>query len=709
MFVGIGAADFAAKYVNDLEMLSPHSGLGSGSFAAANRISHVFGLTGPSFAVNTACASSLTALHLAVTSLQAGECDLAVVGGVNLLLHPSEFVALSQARVLSKAGRTRSFSSEADGYVRGEGCGVVVLRRQQDALAAGDRVAAVIRGSALSHVGASNGMSAPNGPAQESVMRAAAAKAGINPAEIEYLEAQGTGTELGDAIEMGAIRNVMTQKRPPDRPLRVGAVKSNMGNLEEASGMAGLIKTALALEHGIVPPTLHFGGFNQYIRIGSAPIRVVVEPESWERQPGARRIAAVSGFGYGGANAHVVLEDAAPVEPDFVEARPPYLITVSARTPSALRRLASLYADALSECAPEEVQRFCVSANTGRAELSQRLAVTGSDRETLASRLRKAADGDVAPEIHMSGRRGARKRALAFLFSDETALDAAAVSDLYRDEPAFREAIDRCAAVYDRRGEGALAELLIAPDAGALKRPQRAQPALFALQAGLANLWESWGVRPDVLLGVGLGEIAAATCAGVLSIEDGMAMAIERGALTERLAEPNPDASVFAAFDALIAGIDYGDSRHRLLMATENATAPKERLEWPEYWREHVRRSADVPAALKRLADTTCDIFLEIGPKATLAPLGRDSIGREALWLASLQTGSLSERAALVEAVAALYAAGRRVDFRAFHKGRGGAWAKVPLYPFERQRYWLGDIAGDTGEVGSIEALDAVP
>jgi acyl transferase domain-containing protein len=380
VFIGIGAADFATRHANDLRALSAYSGVGSGSFAAANRISHVFGLTGPSFAVNTACASFLTALHLAVNSLQAGECDLAVVGGVNLILHSSEFVALSRARVLSPTGRSRSFSSDADGYVRGEGCGVVVLRRHGDALTVGDRIAALITGSAVSHVGASNGMSAPNGPAQEAVIRAAAAKAGIDPACIDYLEAQGTGTALGDAIEMGAIRNVMTRRRKATNPLRIGAVKSNFGNLEEASGMAGLIKTVLAMEHGVIPPTLHFRGFNQYSRISTAPIRVVVHPESWPRAPAARRTAAVSGFGYGGANAHVVLEEAARTEQESAGPRLPYVLAVSSRTPTNLRKLATIYADAVSQCPPTAVERFCASANTGRSDLGYRLAVVGTDR-----------------------------------------------------------------------------------------------------------------------------------------------------------------------------------------------------------------------------------------------------------------------------------------------------------------------------------------
>jgi acyl transferase domain-containing protein len=717
VFIGIGAADFAAGLLNDPEALSPYLGTGSGSFAAANRISHVFGLTGPSFAVNTACASSLTALHLAVNSLQGGECDLAVVGGVNLLLHPSEFINLAKARMLSPTGRTRSFSSHADGYVRGEGCGVVVLRRRDEALAGGDRIAAIIRGSAISHVGASNGMSAPNGPAQEAVMRAAAAKAGIDPAQIDYLEAQGTGTELGDAIEMGAIRDVMTPRRP-ENPLRIGAVKSNVGNLEEASGMAGLIKTVLAMEHGVIPPTLHFAAFNQYIRLGSAPIRVVVDPEYWPRAPGARRIAAVSGFGYGGANAHVVLEEAPATEQEPAELRPPHLLTVNGRTPTAASRLASLYADAIAECAPMAVERFCVSANVGRCHLGHRVAVIGKDREELVSRLRLAASGSSGPGIRRSNVRGKRRRRIAFLFSGHESLDVAPVPDLYHDQPVFREAVNCCAAVYDRAGMGALSELLVA-SGGYSNRARNAQPGLFALQAGLVALWESWGIRPDYVLGVGVGELAAAACAEAFRSEDGMELAIARDRLTHQLEtkvahgpvaiDAARSEGVFEEFDRISTHIAYAEPKRRLFTTTADSPVPNGTDEWPRYWREHARRPVDFISAIRRLRETGCDIVIEIGPKVDLSRRGRECLSdADMLWLASLQTGVLSEHAALVEAVSALHAAGCPIDFGAFHGGRGGVWAQVPLYPFERQRYWLNQASTGAAEPAHVQISETV-
>ena len=718
VFIGIGAADFAAQHANDLRVLSVYSGLGSGSFAAANRVSYVFGFTGPSFAVNTACASSLTALHLAVTSLQADECDLAVVGGVNLLLHSSEFVSLSKAEVLSQTGRCRSFSSDADGYVRGEGCGVVVLRRLGDAMSAGDRIAAVIKGSAISHVGASNGMSAPNGPAQEAVMRAAAAKAGIDLASIEYLEAQGTGTPLGDAIEMGAIHNAMAQRREPANPLRIGTVKTNIGNLEEASGMAALIKTILAMQHGVIPSTLHFRGFNQYIRIGSAPIRMVDRPESWLRAHGARRTAAVNGFGYGGANAHVILQEAPPAEHDVDEPHLPYVLAMSARTPTALRTLARLYANAVSRCRPADVQTFCTSANTGRGDLGYRLAVIGTDREALESRLRVAGEGNSAPGIFRLAQRSKRKPRVGFLFSGRESLDEAPVSDLYRDEPVFREVIDRCAAIHGGTGDTALYELLIAPGAGQLARARDAEPALFALQSALAALWDSWGIRPDYLLGEGTGELAAAACAGALNLEDGMRLVIERARLTDRLDAQSDRAEAVGKsshdlqleqFEAFATSIQHRDVKRQLFSTMVGVPVPKETEAWPRYWREHIRRPVDVLAALRRLGETDCDVFVEIGPNANLVNLGREHfVGRKAMWLASLQTGSLLERAALVEAVAGLYVAGCPVDFVALHRGRGGPWDDVPLYPFERQRYWLDEANFSAAASGMAETLKPV-
>jgi acyl transferase domain-containing protein/NADPH:quinone reductase-like Zn-dependent oxidoreductase len=751
VFVGVGTADFVTKHANDLATLTAYSGLGSGGFAAANRISHVFDFTGPSFVVNTACASSLTALHLAVNSLHTGECDLAVVGGVNLILHPSEFVSLSKAQMLSPTGRCRSFSSDADGYVRGEGCGVVVLRRHCDAFAAGDRIAAIIRGTAISHVGASNGLSAPNGPAQEAVMREAAARAGIDPACIDYLEAQGTGTSLGDAIEMGAIRNVMTMGRDLTHALRVGAVKSNIGNLEEASGMAGLIKTVLAMRHGQIPPTLHFRKLNPYIRTGSEPIHVATKAEPWPSGPNDRRIAAVSGFGFAGANAHVVLEESICINRPAGDGRPPHVLTVQSRTPSNLRRMATLYADALLECAVPNIHKFCFSANTGRTDFGYRLAVVGTDRAALVSRLRAAAEGSSERGIYLSGQRSQRKRRIAFLFSEQEPFDVAPINALYGDEPVFRDVIDRCEAVYERYNNCSLRELLKAPDAKLLTCARYAQPALYALQSALVALWESWGIRPDCVLGVGVGELAATVCAGVLDLEDGMALVIERARLINRLPagsgmalaerpRKNVSASVipadagselaelaataggeellssekatqspslkplFEELESFAVGILHAAETRRLFTTMEDFPTPKRTEEWPLYWREQLQRPRDFVGAMRRLDETGVDIFVEIGPGSNLVSLAQDCVpNANALWLASLQAGYMSEREALIEAFAALFAAGCTVDFAALHGSHHVSRIDVPLYQFERQRYWLEDLHQRTNGFGGTE------
>jgi acyl transferase domain-containing protein len=351
-----------------------------------------------------------------------------------------------------------------------------------------------------------------------------------------------------------------------------------------------------------------------------------------------------------------------------------------------------------------------------------------SERIALASGLRIGAEGNSAPGIHWSGRRGKRKRRIAFLFSGQELLDDAPVSDLYGSEPVFREVMDRCTEIYGRAGNGALSELLIAPGFGRLACARYTQPALFALQSALVALWDSWGIRPDCVLGHGVGELAAAACAGAFNVEDGMALVIERARLMDQL-EARTGRSLIAVdaaaraeselismddgaserFAAFAARVRHSEVKRRLFTATRDFPAPEGIEEWPRYSREHARRPVDFLAAMRRLGETDCDVFVEIGPKSNLVALGRECLtDRDALWLASLQTGVLSERAALVDAFSSLYAAGCPVDFPALHGGRGGAWTDIPLYPFERQRYWLDDATSTVGESRATEALDAV-
>ncbi len=385
VFMGIGTFDYAAlRYAQqDYEGIDPYFATGGVLSVAAGRLSYVLGLTGPSMAVDTACSSSLVAVHLACQSLRSRECDMALAGGVNVILLPELSINFSKAGMLSPDGRCKTFDASANGYVRGEGCGVIVLKRLSDALAGGDRILAVIRGSAVNQDGPSGGFTVPSGPAQEAVIRRALSSGGVKAGEVGYIEAHGTGTSLGDPIEVGSLGKVFSDRSETD-PLVIGSVKTNIGHLEAAAGIAGLIKVVLSLQHGEIPSHLHFTKPNPHIAWERLPFEIPTQPRKWPE--GKRRIAGVSSFGFTGTNAHVVLE-AGPVSGKRASEgeRPYHLLALSARGEAALKALAGRYAAHLADHADEAIGDVCYTANTGRSHFEERLAVIGATREEIAA------------------------------------------------------------------------------------------------------------------------------------------------------------------------------------------------------------------------------------------------------------------------------------------------------------------------------------
>lgn len=582
VFIGIGNIDYiqvqlTAGCPNDAYVAS-----GNATSIAANRLSYFYDFRGPSVAVDTACSASLTSVHYACTSLRTRECDVALAGGVNLLLSPVGTVSLSQARMMSSDGRCKVFDAAADGYVRGEGCGIVVLKRLSDALAGGDRIFAVIRGTAVNHDGRTNGLTAPNGLAQEAVIRAALEDAQVAPAAVQYLEAHGTGTPVGDPIEFESIRNTLLAGRADGAPLRIGSVKTNIGHLEIAAGVAGLIKTVLALLHEEIPPHLHLRQLNPLIRADGLPVQFPTTPIPWPRDGGARlpehgedavstcpavdggarggkpRIAGVSAFGFGGANAHVVLEE--PPAPTPLAAcsdrqattRPRHVLTLSAHSDTALRALAGAYAAQVRRAAPP-VCDLCFSANTARAGLPQRLAiVTEGDadvaRAKLLHALDAAAEGVSTPEtISGEARPGASPR-IVYLFTGQGAQFPGMAHELYETDPEFREVLDRCSAMLKDTLSVSLIDAVYPPDGMESPIHQTAwtQPALFALEVALAQRWMHWGLVPDVVIGHSIGELAAACVAGAFSLETGLELAALRGRLMQSLPDSGAMTAIFA-------------------------------------------------------------------------------------------------------------------------------------------------------------------
>jgi myxalamid-type polyketide synthase MxaE and MxaD len=514
VYLGIGSGDYL-RVLGDLTRREPYYGPGNAYSAAAGRLSYLLGLQGPCMAVDTACSSSLVAVHLAMQALRAGECDAALAGGVNLILSPETTLYFSRMGALARDGRCKSFDEAADGYVRGEGCGVVVLKRLSDALAAGDNVLAVLRGSAVNQDGRSNGLTVPNGPAQEAVIARALADAGMEPADISYVEAHGTGTSLGDPIEVNALARALRPAELKDVPLVLGAVKTNLGHLESAAGMAGLIKTVLALKHRTIPPVLNFTRPNPEIDWAAADLRVPTSTQPWDV---AQPVAGVSAFGFAGTNAHVVVA-AAPDMPALpvAEAPPALLLPLSARSPGALRNLAGAYRDRLA--GGTDASALCRATARHRAHYPHRLALTAADAAGLRAALTGWLDGQAEGQgwqAPASAGAASRPR-VAFVFPGQGGQWAGMARGLM-DDPVFAGALETASAALVPHLGLSVAGLI--REGAVWDRIDRVQPALFALQVALAALWRSWGIVPDTVVGHSMGEVAAAHVAGILSLED---------------------------------------------------------------------------------------------------------------------------------------------------------------------------------------------
>ena len=513
VFVGISTNDYGRLLGKSGASSEGYALTGNAPSIAANRISYTFDFRGPSLAVDTACSSSLVAAHLACRSLASGESDLALAGGVNLILAPEILANFEQAGFLAPDGRCKTFDASADGYVRGEGAGVVVLKSLARAEADGDPILAVIRGGAVNQDGRSNGLTAPSRDAQEAVLLAACRAAGVAPERVDYVEAHGTGTLLGDPIEAHALGSAFGAGR--EGPLLIGSAKTNIGHLEAAAGIAGLIKVALSLRNGTIPPSLHFRDPNPHIPFDSLGLQVVTGPTPWPARdrPG---LAGVSSFGFGGTNAHVILEAFEPAAAEGIESSGPHLLPISAKGPAALRDLARRYASTL---AGSDLAGVANAAMHHRSGHDHRLAlVAGSSAEAI-EQLEAYGQGEIRPGVFEGRKSPGRRPRLAFVFSGQGSSSPGSGLGPLLAEPAFRlafEAVDR--AVLEVAGWSILDEVEASPSR--LADPGFTQPALFALQVALAALWRSWGVTPDAVIGHSLGEVAAAHVAGALSLAD---------------------------------------------------------------------------------------------------------------------------------------------------------------------------------------------
>jgi acyl transferase domain-containing protein/acyl carrier protein len=546
VFIGISSQDYSWLTLGRPHAADPYFGTSNALSIAANRLSYFLDLRGPSMAIDTACSSSLVAIHQACRSLRHGECDLAISGGVNLMLRPELTVAFSQAGMMSPAGRCKTFDAEADGYVRGEGCGVVILKRLSDAVRDGDNILAIIKGSAVNQDGRTNGLTAPNGPAQQAVIREALHDAGAQAREVCYVEAHGTGTSLGDPIELNSLKDVLCHARDSGETLWVGSVKTNIGHLEAAAGIASLIKVLLALQNAEIPPHLHIKNLNPFIALDGAPIRI---PASLQRWPADRqRVAGVSSFGFGGTNAHIIVEEAEPQPPtEAAIDRPLHLLSISGRTEAALRQLAQSFAERIKSgsCTISDI---AYTSNTGRSQFAHRLALVVSSAEDALQGLESFLAGGSSRKVICGEAKRQENPVTAFLFTGQGSQYTGMARELFDTQPTFRRSLELSDELLRPFLKMPLLDVIY-PQAGAsspLNNTEYTQPALFAVEYALAELWKSWGIVPSVVMGHSIGEYVAACVAGVFSFEHGLMLVRERARLMQLLKNAGAMASVFA-------------------------------------------------------------------------------------------------------------------------------------------------------------------
>jgi acyl transferase domain-containing protein len=568
VFVAATMADYSDRQLAALDEIDAYSVTGNVHCIIANRLSFALDLRGPSLALDTACSSSLVAVHMACQSLRNRESDMALAGGVNVVLSPEPTIAMAKWGVMAADGRCKTFDARADGFVRGEGCGVVVLKRLADAVADGDPIAAVIRGSAVNQDGRSAAMSAPNGLAQQDVVRRALRCGRVRPERIACIEAHGTGTALGDPIEVEALSEVLGAPAAGVVPVALTAVKPNIGHLEAAAGIAGLIKVVLCLQHEAVPPVTHFSALNPHITLDGTRLFIPTTVHPWPAGASAR-FGGVSSFGFGGTNAHVVVEEA-PRSPVATGGGGPFALTVSGHTSTARREAASQLADQLDGAEETDVGDVCFTAALRRTHHDERLVVVGTSRDDLAGRLRQFAAGETTAGV-VTGRRhiGERHR-VAFICSGQGPQWWAMGRQLLATSPVFRDVVEQCDGLLRRHVDWSLLDELGADEAASrLDQTEYAQPAIFALQVGLAAMWQTWGVVPDAVVGHSVGEVAAAHLAGALTLEDAVRVIALRGRFMQAATGTGTMASVELPADAVAPVL--APFCHQLSIAAINA------------------------------------------------------------------------------------------------------------------------------------------
>ncbi|MGH3898801.1 MAG: beta-ketoacyl synthase N-terminal-like domain-containing protein, partial [Pseudonocardiaceae bacterium] len=744
VFVGAMQGDYAPRFGRDGHELEAHLGLGSAGSLTSGRISYTLGLHGPSITVDTACSSSLVAMHWAARALRAGECSLAVAGGVTVMCTPMPFIVFSRLRGLSPDGRCKSFSAAADGTTWSEGVGLLLLERLSDARRNGHRVLALVRGTAVNSDGASNGLTAPNGPAQQRVIHRALADAGLSASDVDVVEGHGTGTILGDSIEAQAL--LATYGRARDTPLMLGSVKSNIGHTQAAAGVAGVIKVVQAIRHGTVPRTLNVDAPSPHVDWSSAAVKLLTEAEQWPRTSRPRR-AGVSAFGIGGTNAHVVVEQAPA---DAPERREPTLPTPSWLLSGANEAALRAQARGLTTLGDVHSADVAFSLATKRSALAHRAAVPAGDLAALAALWR----GEPHPDVTV-GTVGSPR--LALLFTGQGAQRRGMGQQLSAAFPVFAAAFDDVCLHLDAHLERPLRDVVSRDDA-LLDRTDFTQAGIFAFEVAMFRLLEAWGVRPDYLVGHSIGELAGAHVAGVFALPDAAALVAARGRLMSALpgggamvglhatedevaaaladvadrvsiASVNGPRSVVVSGDheavsaiatrfaargrrttrlrvshafhsplvepvlvelrEVVRGLAIGSPTIPFVSTVTGQPVAADELRCPEYWVRQTREPVRFADALRALDSAGVSAYVEVGPAAVLAPVVEDSLTVPDPLVTATSRAGADEVIAVLDVLARLHVRGVQVDWPAVFAGNGTQFVDLPTYSFQRRRYWL--------------------
>ena len=690
VYVGMSTIDYHRYLYSHADALNPHSGTGTSPCIAANRISFHLNLRGPSFSLDSACSSSLVAIHLACQSLNSYESNLCLAGGVNLMLAPEPNIQLSQGQMLAADGRCKAFDASADGYGRGEGCGVVLLKRLEDAIADEDNVLAVIKGIAVNQDGLSNGLTSPNGIAQKEVIETALAHAKVEPSQISYVESHAVGTPLGDAIEFKSLADVLMKDREIEQTCWIGSVKTNIGHLEAAAGMASVIKVALSLQHEKIPANLHFTELNPYISKKKSALAFPQVPQDWPQNQ--ERFAGVSAFSYGGTNCHLVMtsEEGSPLTSEPTPADSlggsNHLLTLSAKSEQALESLVQRYRDWLRSHPKTVLADLCFTASTGRQHFDYRAAFVASSTQVLSHQLDTVLSSKFSVDktsnkaigIAVGKATKNKRKKIGYLIDCPSFQLFQLGHQLYQTHAIFQKTMKHYETYLTDYWDRPVGDLLaIAASQPYQASPQGlASPALQILgvvvECAMGELWKGWGANPNAIVGYGTGRYAAAYLTGSIEFKEMVDLLLAQLHLSHGIAHGLEKIAAGETFQAAVERIHYHPSKIKGISETSGQPLSEKDILSVSYWQNDSKSSADFISIEKTWRELKCEPTLKVG-----CDFGRDAPSAQDGWTAVLHQ------------LAALYTAGVPISWSSFYSHGKYRRLHLPTYPFQRKRYWF--------------------